>query len=338
MARPLRMNYEGAVHHVTIRGNERRAIFKTSVDHERFNQKLAESVRLYDVRLYLFCHMTNHVHLVLETPQANLSRFMQRLKTAYAVYFNKKHHRQGHLFQGRFGATTVEENEYILKLSRYVHLNPVFIKANQKKTDRQRVQLLRDYPWSSYRSYIGRSTRLDFVDYGPILSMMDSPKKKQPASYRRFVEGGIRDIDAAFIDTKKHSRFCIGSDESQERAQERYQDMLQAYDCKEDASFRREGGYHSPDTVLCVLLEILDIPREVLTKRQRNSLVRPLVAYTLCQYAGSTQREVAEILGGCSGAAISMQVKKLQGQLAKAGEARKIISKFEKKLMTLPKY
>ena len=84
MARPLRINYEGAVHHVTIRGNERRAIFLASGDHERFNDTLAGSVRFYNVRLYLFCHMTNHVHLVLETPQANLSRFMQRLKTGRA--------------------------------------------------------------------------------------------------------------------------------------------------------------------------------------------------------------------------------------------------------------
>ena len=337
MARPLRMTYEGAVHHVTIRGNERRAIFLSTIDHERFNQTLAESVRLYDVRLYLYCHMTNHVHLVLETPQANLSRFMQRLKTAYAVYFNQKHHRQGHLFQGRFGATTVEEAEYILKLSRYVHLNPVFIKTHRKKTDRDRVQILRNYPWSSYRSYIGRSTRQDFMAYDPILSMMDGPKKKQSASYRRFVEGGIRHIDAAFVDAKRSSRFCIGSDESQARAREHYQDMLQAYGCQEDVSFRRAGRYHSPDTVLCALLEMLDISRDAVTKRQRNSLIRPLVAYALCQYAGSTQREVAEILGGCSGAAISLQLKKLQGQFTKDPSLRKTISKLEKKLAAVAK-
>lgn len=335
MARPLRMNYEGAVHHVTIRGNERRAIFLSTIDHERFNQKLEESVRLYDVRLFLFCHMTNHVHLVLETPQANLSRFMQRLKTAYAVYFNKKHHRQGHLFQGRFRATTVEEDPYILKLSRYVHLNPVFIKANQRKIDRERIQILRNYPWSSYHSYIDSRRRLDFVDYNPILAMMDAPTKKQTASYRRFVEGGIRNIDAAFIETKSRSRFCIGSDESQERAQERYQEMVQAYDRKEDVSFRREGGYHRSDTVVDAILEILDISREAITKRQRNSLTRPLLAYALCQYAGSTQREVAEILGVCSGVAVSLQLKKFHEEFAKNQSLQKTIIKLEEQLSVL---
>lgn len=335
MARPLRICYEGAVYHVTIRGNERRAIFLSSDDHDRFMQKLADSVRLYDVRLYLFCQMTNHVHMVLETPQANLSRFMQRLKTAYAVYFNQKHNRHGHLFQGRFGAHLVEEDEYILKLSRYVHLNPVFVKANKKKTDRERVQVLRNYPWSSYRSYIGRSTRLDFVDYDPILSLMDPPKKKQAASYRRFVEGGIRNIDAAFINTKRHSRFCIGSDESHERTQERYLEMLQAYDCKEDVSFRREGRQHSADEVLSVTLEVLGIPREALLHRRRNSLFRPLVAYALCQYAGITQREVAELIGGCSGVAVSLQLKKLNEQLKNDKEAKKMMAKLDERLTSL---
>ena len=335
MARPLRITYEGAVYHVTVRGNERRALFLSTEDHERFMQKLAESVRMYDVRLYLFCQMTNHAHMVLETPQANLSRFMQRLKTAHAVYFNQKHNRHGHLFQGRFGATTVEEDEYILKLSRYVHLNPVFIKAHQKKTDRERVQILRNYQWSSYRSYIGRNARLDFVDYDPILSMMDPPKKKQPASYRRFVEGGIRNIDTAFIDTKRRARFCIGSDESQECTRERYQEMLQAYDCKEDVSFRRDGGYHSADMVLSAILEILGVPRKALMKRRRNSLIRPLVAYALCQYAGRTQREAAEIMGGCSGVAVSLQLKKLHEQLTRDKELQKIVSKLEKRLASL---
>ena len=335
MARPLRIRYEGAVYHVTVRGNERRAIFLTDDDHKRFTLKLAESVRMYDVRLYLFCQMTNHVHMVLETPQANLSRFMQRLKTAYAVYFNNKHNRHGHLFQGRFGATTVQEDEYILKLSRYVHLNPIFVKAHKQKTNQERVQILRSYTWSSYRSYIGRSTRLDFVDYDPILGMMDPPKKKQPAAYRRFVEGGIRNIDAAFIDTKKHSRFCIGSDESQERTQERYLEMLQAYDCKEDVSFRREGGYHGVETVLSVVMEVLGVTREDLMKCCRNSVVRPVVAFSLCQYAGSTQREVAQIMGGCSGVAVSLQLTKLYERLATDKELRKIVEKIEKRVASL---
>ncbi|UCF16192.1 MAG: hypothetical protein JSW59_01780 [Phycisphaerales bacterium] len=123
-----------------------------------------------------------------------------------------KYYRSGHLTQGRFGASVVDEDEYVLRLSLYVHLNPVFIENVKALRVRERLGILRAYPWSSYRSYIGRSKPLAFVDYGPILEMMDSDQRKPPATYRRFVEAGISDIDAAFVDTKERSRLCIGSD------------------------------------------------------------------------------------------------------------------------------
>ncbi len=332
MARPLRITYEGAVYHVTMRGNDRRNIFLTDRDRQHFLNKLSESVHLYDIRLYLFCQMTNHVHLVLETPKGNLSRFMHRLQTAYTVYFNRKHRRSGHLLQGRFGSTLVDEDEYILKLSRYVHLNPVFVKANEKKPDRERVQILRDYLWSSYRSYIGRGKRLDFVDYEPVLSLMGRPKKTQTTCYRRFVEAGVRDIDAAFIETKHSSRFCIGSDQSHDRAKQMYEELIQSHGRKEDISFRRGGSYHSIDEVLAAVLDILDVRREAIAHRCRNSMTRPVVAYALCHYAGCTQRSAAEAIGLRSGAAVSLQLKRLNEQLESDGELRKIMAKVRRRL------
>ena len=95
---------------MTIRGNERKAIFKTDEDREQFLIKLSESVERYDVRLYLYALMTNHAHFVLETPRGNLSRFMHRFQTAYTVYYNRKHRRSGHLMQGRYGASVVDED------------------------------------------------------------------------------------------------------------------------------------------------------------------------------------------------------------------------------------
>ena len=332
MARPLRITYEGAVYHVTVRGNDRRNIFLTDDDRGRFRTKLGESVRLYDIRLYLFCLMTNHVHLVFETPQANLSRFMQRLQTAYTVYFNRKHRRSGHLLQGRFGATLVDEDEYILKLSRYVHLNPVFVKAHRKTSDRERVQVLRDHRWSSYRSYVGRGERLDFVDYDPVLALMGRPKKKQAASYRRFVEAGIRNMDVAFIETKRRSRFSIGSEESHERARQMYEELVQSRDKKEDISFRRDASYHSVDEVLNAALEILDVQRETIEHRQRDSMTRPVVAYALCRYAGCTQRSAAEAMGLRSGVSVSLQLKKLDQQLGKDKKLQRLLARLKSRL------
>ena len=335
MARPLRITYEGAVYHVTIRGNERKSIFRDDDDRSRFVLKLAESVKSYDVRLYLYCLMTNHAHLVLETPRGNLSRFMQRLQTAYTLYFNRKHNRSGHLMQGRFGASVVDEDEYILKLSRYVHLNPVFVKKVKALPVRERVGILRAYPWSSYRSYIGRSKPLAFIDYGPILQMMDGDRRKRPATYRRFVEAGISDIDAAFVDTKKQSRLCIGSDSYNTRIDALYEDLCEGHAGKQDVSFRRSGRSCSAGDVMSVICEVLDIERTDLTCRRRDSMIRPLAAQALCQYCDLTQRQVAEILNLRSGAAISHQLKRLAECITEDSSLRRKHEKIARRIQRL---
>jgi hypothetical protein len=276
--------------------------------------------------------MTNHVHLVFETPQANLSRFMQRLQTAYTIYFNRKYSQSGHLFQGRFGSSVVEEDEYILKLSRYVHLNPVFVKAHKNKTDRERVQVLRNYPWSSYRSYIGRCARLEFVDYGPILEMMDGSGKKQNAAYRRFVESGIRQIDAAFIYSKRRSGLCIGSELCRNRIDDLYGGLVEGYAAKEDVSFRREGGYYPVEIILEVVLQVLGAEPASLQRRGMNSMVRPVAAYALCRHGGLTQRQAAEVMGLRSGVAVSLQIKKLHEQIESNKKVRDILANLENRL------
>ena len=113
MARLLQ--FPEAIYHVTVRGNEPRLIFRDDSDRLRFLERLAQSQELYSIRLYLACLMPNHLHLLLETPGGNLSSFMARLVTAYTVYYNLRHHRVGHLTQGRYRAQMVEGNEYLLK-------------------------------------------------------------------------------------------------------------------------------------------------------------------------------------------------------------------------------
>ena len=98
---------EGGIYHITSRGNDRQTIFRDAQDRERFLERLADSAQDYQVRIYLFCLMPNHVHLLLETPLGNLDRFMGSLLTGYAVYFNRRHQRVGHLMQGRYGAQVV---------------------------------------------------------------------------------------------------------------------------------------------------------------------------------------------------------------------------------------
>jgi putative transposase len=146
MARRLRIEYPGAIYHVTIRGVERRRIFVDDADRRRFLERLESTSNDCGIRLFLYCLMFNHAHFLLETPAANLGQFMHRLQTAYTVYFNLRHSRAGHLMQGRYGARLVEGDDYLLKLSRYVHLNPVFVGKWRNASLAERRQALRNYP------------------------------------------------------------------------------------------------------------------------------------------------------------------------------------------------
>ena len=316
MARPLRIIYQGAVYHITLRGNERKAIFKDDLDRQRFLLKLEESLQRYEVHLHLYCLMTNHVHLVLATPRGNLSRFMQRLQTAYAVYFNRKYKRHGHLWQGRFGASVVEEDEYILKLSRYVHLNPVFTNAVKALSKRERIEVLRAYRWSSYRSYIGKIKPLSFVEEEPILTMLSSSLKQRRSTYRRFVETGIMDIDAAFIENKKRSHLCLGSKGYMEQVKSMYDSLVEGVDNIENVSFRKPSQHCTAQEILVIVCDVMGIEEKVLYRRQRESLTRPLVAQALCTHAGLTQREIAKVLHLNSGASVSHMIKRLAEAIA----------------------
>src|SRR4030067_1574628 len=184
MGRPLRIEYPDAFYHVTSRGNERRPIFKTKGDYERFIGYLESATERYGARIHCFCLMPNHYHLLLETPRANLRRILHHLNSSYTNYFNAKTERVGHLFQGRYRSILVEKDSYALELSRYIHLNPV------------RANLVRDpsrYCWSSYLAYIGREAKWGWLQRGFILGQMSEHERQAQRKYRRYVEEGIRE-------------------------------------------------------------------------------------------------------------------------------------------------
>ena len=147
MGRPLRIEYPGAFYHVTARGNEQREIYKSIADRERFLGYLASATERYGAAVHVWCLMTNHYHLLMETPEGNLSRIMRHINGAYTNYFNTKRRRAGHLFQGRYKAILVDRDAYALELSRYIHLNPIRAGMSQRPEE---------YVWSSYRNYAGQ--------------------------------------------------------------------------------------------------------------------------------------------------------------------------------------
>jgi len=330
MARKLRVQFEGAIYHATVRGVERRAIFTERRERERFLERLADGVETHGVRLYMFCLMTNHAHLVLETPLANLDKFMHGLETAYTVYFNLRNDRVGHLFQGRYGADLVEGDRYLLKLTRYVHLNPVCTRRTKSLPLKKRRDLLREYRWSTYRNYIGKEKPLDFVDYAPILAMTGAPKVRRRQEYRKFVETGLAETDDEFLAVMKDRRWGIGSAAFQAWVKEQHEDLIEHHDRPEDVSFRRIGQRLPAARIIEVVTEALGIDKSELSGYHKGSLARPIAAKMLCKYAGLTQRQVAELFGLKSGAAVSIQLKRLKKAAAEQSEVRRLLEGIDR--------
>ncbi len=169
MARPIRIELEDACYHVTARGNERKLIFRSDEDREMFLLTCRQMVSQFGLLVHAYCLMPNHYHMVVSTPRGNLSRAIGWLQTTYTIRFNRKYKRSGHLYQGRFKAHLVEEDEYARVLVPYVHLNPVRGKDKHKRIEARRLKEFESYPWSSHWEYTGKRrtswVNLDWLTY-----------------------------------------------------------------------------------------------------------------------------------------------------------------------------
>lgn len=181
MARQLRIQFAGALYHITHRGNERRSIFLDNKDKETFLDLLSFVIDRFDWRCYAYVLMPNHYHFIIETPKGNLSRGMMQLNSIYTQRFNRRYKRVGHLFQGRFKSILVEKEPYLLELSRYVVLNPVRARL---------VTLLGEWKWSSYNATIGKAPKPEFLTIEWILSQFGSNRSKAAESYIEYVMAG----------------------------------------------------------------------------------------------------------------------------------------------------
>ena len=187
MARPLRIEYDGALYHVTSRGNEKKPIFKDDADRSVFLDTLHKVNKRYNWICHAYCLMNNHYHLVIETPDGNLSKGMRQLNGVYTQMFNKRHNRVGHVFQGRYKAILIQKEGHLLEVCRYVVLNPVRAKAVNKPEQ---------WKWSSYRATIGEEQPHPCLTSEWILGQLSTKKRQAEKKYREFVEAeaGIKGI------------------------------------------------------------------------------------------------------------------------------------------------
>ena len=182
MARPLRIEFPGALYHVTARGNAQQDIFLDDEDRRRFLRVLEQVVSRFQLLVHAYCLMGNHYHVVLETQEANLSRAVRQLNGVYTQAFNRRHDQVGHVLQGRYKAILVDRDSYLLELCRYVVLNPVRAKMTRKPDT---------YHWSSYRATAGMTTVPPFLTTDWLLSQFGKQRAVAQRRYRAFVAEGI---------------------------------------------------------------------------------------------------------------------------------------------------
>ncbi|HYD61601.1 MAG TPA: transposase [Noviherbaspirillum sp.] len=183
MARPLRLEFESALYHVTTRGDRREPIFEDDADREALLEVVRQGVERFDVVVYAYCLMSNHYHFVLQTRQPNLSRLMRHVNGVYTQAYNRRHRKVGHLFQGRFKAEVVDGDSYFLEVCRYVDLNPV--RAGMVKRPE-------DWAWSSYRAHTNRAERPAWLDSAALYRQLSprAPLRHGPVRYAEFVAQG----------------------------------------------------------------------------------------------------------------------------------------------------
>ena len=216
-----------------------------------------------------------------------------------------------------------------------MHLNPVFTHAAKKLPLRDRIDMLRRYRWSSYRSYIGRAARLDFVDYAPMLAMTKAATKaKRPGEYRKFVEAGIAESDRDLEPILAMSPLAIGSEQFMDWVRGMHDKLSGKHRRAEDVTLPRRSRRLSAERVIEIVCSQLGADREEVTRHRKGSLLGPITAKMLCRYCGLTQRQAGQWLDLSTGAAVSMQLKSLAAAVALKSKLRRQLNAIEKAMCT----
>lgn len=305
MARPLRIEYQGAFYHVINRGLERREIYRSPKDYDYFLALLGNVHEKYGVIVHSYCLMPNHYHLYLQTPNANLSKAMRQLDGNFTQKFNKRHKRVGPLFQGRYKAVLVEADSYSLQLAKYIHLNPV--KANM-------VKMPEDYQYSSYQAYIGKDKIQAFMQTDWLLNQFHLSKKKAIRALKAFT------LQAADEDWKPETNtfkgLILGGSDFVSRIQETF---LQGKSNHEIPKLKAVQRMFTPE----------EITAKINSLNFDNKLRNKLLIYALKKYSTLTLKEIGERISNLHYSAVSQIVIRLQSRLNDDKKLRQAVNKVD---------
>jgi len=318
MARPLRIEYEGAFYHVTSRGNERGEIFFGKEDYEKFKDYLKGASEKFGIVIHAYVLMTNHYHLLIETPEANLSRAMHYINGAYTGYINCKKKRSGHLFQGRYKSIIVDSDSYLLELSRYMHLNPVRAGMTAQPAA---------YPYSSYKAYLNSGK--EEIVYRDLIWEMVSPKKKEAKlRYREFVEK-IEEPKNPFREV--YGGMALGNNDFIKEILARLDDDILR---KREISNRKElASPFKTQWIIDFVAGYYEIDKCTIFEGSQNHY-KKIVVYLLKRHTGASNIEIGDLFD-ISYSGISKMYRRLSDHMEKDKRLRKEITGLEFRLSTV---
>jgi REP element-mobilizing transposase RayT len=324
MARPLRIEYPGAVYHITDRGNERKPIFKDSLDRETFLEILIQSKNIYGINIFAYVLMENHFHFLLQTPLANLSQFMRRFNITYTNYFNRAHKRVGHLYQGRYKSILVEKESYLSELSRYIHLNPVHTKGMKNKSSEEQWRYLIHYPWSSLKGYMSLSNKEPFVDYSLVLADFGGDHLRGRKAYQKRIKEDLLEV----MDTKRKvmGQSILGGEQFIKWLKENFSSTKEERECPDLNKLRK---YRAEEDIIAIFLKETGNSLEEV-KHKKNPL-RPVLMDLLYRVGGLTGVEIGNIFD-VDYSTVSQSRKRLAMNFNKDKEVRKLIKRIETNL------
>ncbi|MCO5067754.1 MAG: transposase [Kiritimatiellae bacterium] len=341
MSRPLRIDIEGGWYHVTARGHNRRDIFLDRPDRQHFMELLEEMIVRHRVEVHAYVLMKNHYHLLVRTPDANLSQAIQWLNVSYSVWWNSKHQSCGSLFQGRFKAVVVEGGEWLLSLSQYIHYNPVAIKGlglgkreraaerkgwtvPTKKMAAKRLEALRSYEWSSYPAYAGYEKIPAWLTTRAVLGQIQGGHPGyRKATEERLLAGQEEDFWASL-----RWGFVLGREAFAETVRKR---LKVGRESSGRRRVRRRVAW--PDLVRC-MEELKKEPWSAFRDR-RGDWGRDVTLWAARRLGGYTLAELAREVGAVDYTAIYQGVRRLEARSKKDDKLLKIMRQYERKLASM---
>ncbi len=311
MARPLRITYPGAIYHIINRGCRKDKIFRRVGDREEFLERLTASSAKYGIIVHGYCLMDNHFHLLIETPNENLSAFMQLLQCGYANWFKVRYKLVGPLFQSRFKSVLVEDESYLVTLSAYIHLNPYRAKI---------VDDPADYRWSTLRQYL-RNEKNELVDPSFVLEYAGGVK-----NYNFILNEMVEDTPLPEAIYGKHS--ILGTAAFKEKVARQLNENEIDFQCQAEV---RKIKSISPEKLRQAIAEVLNVEEKNLTEKTYRNYARKAYLYLLKKHTVLKVSEIAEIVG-MNQHSTGELIRRFEKEIEQSKEMKILVEKIENRL------